>query len=282
MPPPVLCLLNPGAMGSAFGAIARANGHRVLWVSEGRGAATRQRAQLAQLEERHDLATAFSEADVVLSVCPPHAAMAQAQAVAALGFTGLYCDANAISPDTVRGIGAVVGQAGARFVDGGIIGTPPRNGSTLRLCLAGASADTERIADIYAGTAIEAVVLGERIGAASAMKICYAAWSKGSLALLQTICAVAQQEAVLEPLLAEWQRSQPDLQKKFAQVPDAAGKSWRWEGEMQEVAQLFEACGLPGGFHRAAAEVFGRLEGFKDTPKVDLAQVVQRLNSGRA
>ncbi len=278
MKKPTLCLLNPGAMGSAFGAIAHATGHRVVWVSEGRGTATHARAAQAQLEAVPDLATALAQADIVLSICPPHAATQVAHDVAARGFAGVYCDANAISPDTARSIGQTVARAGARFVDGGIIGTPPRGGSTLRLCLAGEVA--ARIADVFSGSAIEPVVLDAPIGAASAMKICYAAWTKGTVALLESICAVAQQERVLEPLQAEWRRSQPDLEKRLAQLPSTVGKSWRWEGEMQEVAQLFAACGLPGGFHAAAAEVFGRLGVFKDEAAVPLERIVQQLQRG--
>lgn len=276
---PTICLLHPGAMGSGFGAVAVAAGYRVFWVSSGRGVTTRERASAAKLEEAGSLADALAQSDIVLSICPPHNAEEVAVQVMAHGFKGLYCDANAISPQTAKAIAEHVHGGGARFVDGGIIGPPPRNGATLRLCLAGP--DAGRIASIYAGTAVEPVLLGERIGAASAMKICYAAWSKGTTGLLESICAVARHEAVFEPLIEEWRRSQPDVERRIAQIPATAGKSWRWRGEMEQVAQLFEACGLPGGFHQSAAEVFGRLDTFKEMPRVELAEILATLSARR-
>jgi len=274
---PTICLLHPGAMGSGFGAVAVAAGYRVLWVSSGRSAATRERAAAANLEESSSLADALAQSEIVLSICPPDNAEELAVQVMGHDFKGIYCDANAISPETARTIAERVNGGGARFVDGGIIGSPPRNGVTLRLCLAGPEAG--RIASIYTGTAVEPVLLGERIGAASAMKICYAAWTKGTTALLEAICTVAQHEAVLEPLFEEWRKSQPDLEKKISQIPATAGKSWRWRGEMEQVAQLFEACGLPGGFHESAAEVFGRLEAYKELPRVELTEILATLTA---
>lgn len=274
---PTICLLHPGAMGSGFGAVAVAAGYRVLWVSTGRSEATRVRAAAANLEEASSLADALAQSDIVLSICPPHNAEELAAQVMTHAFKGLYCDANAISPQTAKAIAEQVNGGGARFVDGGIIGPPPRNGATLRLCLAGP--DAGHIAGIYTGTAVEPVLLGDRVGAASAMKICYAAWSKGTTALLESICAVAQQEAVLEPLIDEWRKSQPDVEKRIAQIPATAGKSWRWRGEMEQVAQLFEASGLPGGFHQSAAEVFGRLDVYKEMPRVELAEILATLSA---
>ena len=112
-------------------------------------------------------------ADIVLSICPPHAALDVARAAA--GFRGLYCDANAVSPATTREVAAVVEAGGATFVDGGIVGGPPTEPGTRLYLSGGAAAD---VAALFAGTALEPVVLGSEIGAASALKMCYAGWSK--------------------------------------------------------------------------------------------------------
>ena len=115
-------LLHPGEMGAAVGKCLAGAGHQVLWVPEGRSAATRERAEAAGLTGVA-LAEIVSRSDVIVSVCPPHAALDVARQVA--GFGGLYLDANAISPATAREVAAIVEAGGASYVDGGIIGTPP-------------------------------------------------------------------------------------------------------------------------------------------------------------
>src|SRR5690242_10513270 len=114
-------LLHPGEMGSAVGAAARTAGARVIWASEGRSHATRSRASAAGLEDIGILAELVAQSSVILSVCPPHAAEEVARRVAALLFSGVYVDANAISPANSRHIGCIVEETGATYVDGGII-----------------------------------------------------------------------------------------------------------------------------------------------------------------
>ena len=260
-----IALLHPGEMGAAIGAGLLAQGHRVLWASQGRGATTRQRAAAAGLEDAGTLARAAQAADVVFSVCPPHAASALARAVAACGFAGIYVDANAVSPETTREVGKVVEAAGASYVDAGIIGPPPVTGASVRLYLCGSRAG--EIAPLFAGCTMQAIVLDAPPGAASALKVCYAAWNKGATALLAGIRALAEVEGVDSNLLAEWRISQPDIPKRSEAVTGSARKAWRWIAEMQEIAASFEAAGLPAGFHLAAADIYRRLEGFKDAGK---------------
>ncbi|OGL11206.1 MAG: hypothetical protein A3I14_13010 [Candidatus Rokubacteria bacterium RIFCSPLOWO2_02_FULL_73_56] len=256
-------ILHPGEMGSAVGAAARAGGARVLWASAGRGGVTRERAAAAGLEDAGTLAALVAASDVILSVCPPAAARDVARAVAVHRFAGLYVDANAIAPATTREVGALVEKAGARFVDGGIIGPPPVTRGTARLYLAGDGA--ARVAALFAGGALEAIALAGPPGAASALKAAYAGWNKGQAALLMAARAFAAAEGVEAALLAEWKLSQPDLPARSeAAVRSNARKAWRFVGEMEEIAASFAAAGLPEGFHAAAAEVYRRLEGWKD------------------
>jgi 3-hydroxyisobutyrate dehydrogenase-like beta-hydroxyacid dehydrogenase len=257
-----VALLHPGEMGAAIGACLGGRGMRVVWASAGRSAATRSRAKAAVLEDLGPLERALSVADVVLSVCPPHGAFALAREVAAHGFSGVYIDANAISPVTVRNIARVVEAAGATFVDGGIIGPPPIPGVSSRIYLSGGRA--KDIATLFAGSNLEAIPLEGAAGAASALKACYAAWTKGATALLAAIRALATHEGIEAALLEEWKRSQPELPKRSEVITVQARKAWRWVGEMEEIAASFEAAGLPGGFHLAAADLYRRLEGFKD------------------
>ena len=248
-------LLHPGEMGSVVGECLRRGGARVVWSSAGRSEASRRRARAADLEDLGTLTAVVAASDVVVSVCPPDSAADLARQVAAAGFRGLFVDANAVAPRTAREVGEIVGRAGAELVDGGIIGPPPRDSGTTRLYLAGPRAG--EVADLFKGTALEAIVLPGDVGTASALKMAYAAWTKGSSALLIAVRALAIREGVDDALRAEWERSQPGLgARSESAVAGNARKAWRFVGEMEEIAATFESAGLPGGFHRAAAEVY--------------------------
>ena len=261
-------LLHPGEMGAAVGQCLAAAGHRVLWVPSGRSPASAARAEAAGLTAvaAKGLAGLVREADVIVSVCPPHAALDVARQVT--GFGGVYVDANAVSPGTAREIARIVEAGGASYVDGGIIGTPPVAPGFIRLYLSGARAG--EVQRLFAGGDVDARVIGGGASvassaaatsavAASAVKMAYASWTKGSAALLLTARALARAEGVEEALLAEWGISQPGLAERSAGAAgSAAAKGWRWVAEMEEIAAAMAAAGLPGGFHRAAAEVYRR------------------------
>jgi 3-hydroxyisobutyrate dehydrogenase-like beta-hydroxyacid dehydrogenase len=246
-------LLHPGEMGSAVGSVLRGRGHRVVWASEGRSTETRKRAEEAGLEDAGSVEELVRRSDVILSVCPPSAALEVAGAVA--GFGGVFVDANAIAPGTAREVEAVIAAGGGDCVDGGIVGAPPREAGSTRLYLSGA--DAAEAAELFAGSILEARVVSDEVGDASAVKMAYAAWTKGTAAMLLAIRELAFRQGVEEALLAEWDLSQPELRDRFARAARSAeAKGWRWVGEMEEIADAFEAAGLPGGFHRAAAEVY--------------------------
>jgi hypothetical protein len=238
----IVGLLHPGEMGAAVGEVLRSRGHDVVWASAGRSEATRARAK--RLRDAGSVRAVALEADMLLSICPPHAALEVAAAVAP--FPGLYVDANAISPGTA----ARIAQLHPRFVDGGIVGGPP-HGPGTRLYLSGGHAP--EVAELFRGSHVEPRLVAD----ASALKATYAAWSKGTAALLLAIRDVAGHYGVGDALAAEWQESVPELPDRLAGAERAAAaKGWRWVGEMEEIADTFIAAGVPGGFHRAAAEVY--------------------------
>jgi 3-hydroxyisobutyrate dehydrogenase-like beta-hydroxyacid dehydrogenase len=249
-------VLHPGEMGAAVGQVLAAVGHQVLWVPEGRSAASAARAAAAGLTAAGGLAVLVRRADVIVSVCPPHAAIEVARGVA--GFGGVYVDANAVSPGTAREIAAIVEAGGASYVDGGIIGTPPVAPGFIRLYLSGARAG--EVQRLFAGGPADARVIGgDGSVAASAVKMAYASWTKGSAALLLAARALARAEGVEDALLAEWDISQPGLAERSGRAAgSAAAKGWRWVAEMEEIAGAMAAAGLPEGFHQAAAEIYRR------------------------
>jgi Domain of unknown function (DUF1932)/NADP oxidoreductase coenzyme F420-dependent len=235
----IVGVLHPGEMGAAVGAALTVAGHDVIWASDGRSAATRARA--TAFRDVGSLDAVAAGADVVFSVVPPHAATDLARSLPR--FDGIYVDANAVSPATASEVGAAVG----RFVDGGVVGGPP----TPRLYLSGDEAPA--VAALFAGAPIDVALVAN----ASALKCAYAAWTKGTAALLLAIREFARAESVEETLLAEWDRSLPQLRDRLAAAErSAATKGWRFVGEMEEIAAAFAADGLPRGFHQAAAAIF--------------------------
>lgn len=276
----VVGLLHPGDMGGAVGACLAQRGIQAIWASSGRSAATRARAEALRIEDLETAGRCAEAADIVLAICPPHAAIDLAREVAASSFKGIYVDANAIAPDTTREVARIVEKAGASFVDGGIIGPPPKGDRRTRLYLAGER--RAEVAALFEGTALATVSLDGPIGAASAVKACYAAWTKGTIALLAAIRALANHEGVEAALLEEWALSQPELAKRTELITGSARKAWRWVGEMEELAAAFEAGGLPPGFHLAAAAIYRNLEPFKDGGKPpELAEVTASLLKAR-
>ena len=246
-------VLHPGEMAAAVGAVLAGAGHEVVWASAGRSDATAARA--AAFADVGTVAELAARCDTILSVCPPHAALDVAREVA--GFGGVFVDANAVSPATTRAVGEIVEAGGATFVDGGIVGSPPRGAGETRLYLSGAAAAP--VARLFDGTIVAAPVLSDRIGDASAMKMVYAAWTKGSAALLLAIRGVARTSGLEEELVTAWDDTIPGLTAQSEHAArSAAAKGWRWEFEMEEIAATFAGAGLPDGFHRAAAEMFRR------------------------
>ena len=273
-----VALLHPGNMGVTIGAAAATSGARVIWVSENRSEASRRRANEAALIEVENLTDAVAQSDLILSVCPPHAALEVAQSVAARHFRGVYVDANAVSRATAETIGETVTKGGASFVDGGIIGSPVKRAGTTRLYLSGARA--AGVASLFAASMLDARAIGDAPGAASALKIAYAAWTKCTDALVLAIRALAAREGVDQALLQEWAISQPDLERRSIQAAGVAvPKAWRYVGEMKEIAATFAVAGLPSGFHTAAADLYERLTPFKDmtNPAPTVAAVVDAL-----
>ncbi len=271
-----LAVLHPGAMGASVGAAAREAGLNVGWLDLGRSAATRSRARQAGLTAYADLATLLNECECLIVLCPPSAALEIATSVAAIGFGGLYVDANAVAARTAARIAETVTAAGAEYVDGGVIGPPPTAPGTTRLYLSGPAA--ARVAACFAGSRLEAVDIGAERYAASNLKMCYAAWSKGSSALLLAVAALAESSGVATALGSEWRRSQPGLLERVARDSAAsAPKAWRFIAEMEEIAATFADHGLPAGFHRGAADLYAAVAAVEAAGLDDTNDLIAQL-----
>lgn len=263
--------LHPGAMGISLAVTAQNTGHTAYWVSAGRSSDTCERAEKNSLIETQSIEELCDKCSMIICVCPPHAATDVAEQVLSCAFKGIYADVNAISPQCVKRIGQLMDNAGVAFVDGGIIGGPAWKPNMTWLYLSGRTAD--QVAACFAGGPLETEVIGDSIGKASALKMCYAANTKGTTALLCAIVAAAEEMGVRKELEKQWSRHGSEFaQKTLARISRVTAKAWRFSGEMEEIASTFEAAGLPGGFHLAACDVYQRIAKFKDadaTPPVE-------------
>lgn len=270
-------ILHPGEMGISIAASAQNDGHQVYWVSEGRSLKTKSRAEKHGLIDLTSLANLCETCDVILSVCPPNVAEDVANQVIGQGFKGLYLDANAISPQRARMIGDRMESTGIEFVDGGIIGAPAWEPESTWLYLSGK--DASGIANCFSKGPLETKVIGDEIGKASALKMCYAAYSKGTTALLCAVLGTAESLGVREELYQQWNIDESGFSEQInRRVARVTAKAWRFEREMKEIAATFQEAGMPRGFHEAAADIYHRISGFKDAEQTpEIKDVLQTL-----
>jgi L-threonate 2-dehydrogenase len=259
---PVIAITSPGNMGAAVGGRLASQGIEVLTKISGRSAASRQRAAANRLVDASD--SELVQADLLLSIVPPKVALATAEALVpslrAAARKPLYVDCNAISPQTAARIGDVLAAAGTPYVDGGIIGGPPREGYTPRLYVSGPEARRALVLNQH-GLDVRLVEGG--IGAASALKLSYAGINKGVIGLGAAMVLAARRAGVEDALLRELSDSQRALLAQLSRsVPDMFSKAERWAPEMEEIADYAE----PGG----EAEIYRGLSRFYDRLARDL------------
>lgn len=270
-------ILHPGEMGVSIAASAINSKNEVYWVSQGRSEKTRLRAEQQRLIELSSVEQLCQTCEIIMSVCPPHVAEEVASSVLEAGFKGLYLDANAIAPQRATELGTQMDEAGVHFVDGGIIGGPAWEPDETWLYLSGEHAP--KIAACFSNGLLETKIIGTGIGKASALKMCYAAYSKGTTALLAAIVAAAESLDVRQELYTHWDRDSKGFSGQVGQrVSRVTAKAWRFEGEMREIALTLQEAGIPDGFHNAAAEIYHRMSGFKDAARTPpLEDVIRSL-----
>lgn len=271
-------ILHPGNMGISIAATMQNSGNTVYWVSEGRSLDTHQRAENYGLVDAGSLEKLCEICSTIVCVCPPDVAEEVAYQVFAQDYQGIYLDANAISPQRAMRIGQAAIGAGVKFIDGGIIGGPAWQPGNTWLYLSGV--DAEGVADIFSAGPLETSVIGKEIGRASALKMCFAAYTKGTTALLCAILAAAETLDVRDELLMQWSRNGSSFAEEATErIQRVTAKAWRFAGEMDEISATFDEVGIPGGFHAAAGIIYRRIAGFKDAQGIPaLEEVLGALN----
>ncbi len=251
-------LMTPGDMGQAVAMQIKANGFTVCTALEKRSDRSRALAKEAGLTDVGTIARLVAECDVVLSVMNPGAAVDfardAAEGLRACGRKTLIVDCNAIAPPTAHEIAGMIEKAGGRFLDGSIIGPPPRGSAKTNLYVSGpGAADLTQIA----GPQLAVPVVSERIGDASAIKMCYGALNKGTQALWLEVLIAAQQLGVDELLEKQLRASRGDLYDwVLSQLPIMPPKAYRWVPEMLEISKTLGAAGITPKVFQGTAEIY--------------------------
>jgi len=258
--PTVIAIVAPGAMGSAVALRLAEHGARVLTSLAGRGPASRSRARAAGMVDASD--RQLAEADIILSILPPAEAAGLAgrlaPALALADRKPVYVDCNAVDVGTVACIADIIGASGAPFVDGAIIGPPPRPGQPGPVFyLAGEPASG---LGILGRLGLRIRILEGPVGAASALKMAYAGITKGLTALGAAMVLAADRAGAGPALLEELAASQPQLLQRFRKaLPDMYPKADRWAAEMREVAAFAGADGAVARLYQSVADFYERL-----------------------
>lgn len=253
-----VAILMPGDMGHAVGRVLKEHGHRVLTSLAGRSERTRGLAEAAGFKDAADINALVGEADLILSILPPARAVEQARFVADAmmnsGERAAFVDCNAVSPATADKISEIMKQADAPFIDAGIIGLAPGKGPATRFYVSG---DDTGPMEALNGKGFEVIPIGDGVGRASALKMCYAGLTKGTWSLYTAVLLSAEVLGVRRELCDEFAFSQQTaLATMRERVPRLPADSERWIGEMEEIAATFADAGTPSGFHEGAAEIF--------------------------
>jgi 3-hydroxyisobutyrate dehydrogenase-like beta-hydroxyacid dehydrogenase len=283
-------ILSPGDMGSAIASVLSQNGLLTLAALDDRSARTKQLATAAKVKNVGTWENLVAESDVLLSVLVPSEATFAANQVAAaikrVGKSVLYVDCNAIAPERVRAIASVIETAGGQFVDASIIGPPPRQPHKTRIYASGQQAgELARLGDY----GLDIRVIGQEIGQASGLKMCYAALTKGLTAIGTELLIAAHRLNLDQELWREISSSQKELWEYLNRsIPTMTPKAHRWVGEMEEIADTFKAVGLTELTFQGAADIYRFVKETplgQETPEErdrdrQLAEVIALLSQG--
>lgn len=254
-------ITSTGDMGQGVAMCIKALGFNVCMASDGRSPRTRALGEKAGLTDCGSLEKLVQTCDMVLSVLDPGAAVTNARAIAAACKSTnrkiVFVDCNAIAPQTMSEIADIMTAVGCTVVDAGIIGPPPRNGAKQRFYVSGPNA---HLMDRINSPQIIIRVAGEKIGDASAVKMCYAALTKGSIALGTELLIAARKLGVDKTLEAEFKSSQAELHESvLSRSASMPFKAYRWVPEMNEIAKTFEGAGLTPRIFQGASDLYAQI-----------------------
>lgn len=251
-------VMSPGDMGQAMAQQLKQHGFNVCTALDQRSARSKALAREAGLTDVGTIARLTEQCEVILSIMNPGSALEfsgeVAQALRVNKRRPLFVDCNAIAPVTMQAVNANITAAGGRCADGGIVGPPPRGTAKNRLYVSGPEA---RELEQLATPQIRVQVLSERIGDASAIKMCYGAMNKGVIALALEVLVAARRLGVEAEFETQLLESQRDVYERVIRgLPLMPPKAYRWVPEMLEIARAFEAVGMTPRVFQGAADIY--------------------------
>jgi L-threonate 2-dehydrogenase len=257
----VIAIIAQGMMGAGVGRRLHDSGAKVRTLLSGRSLSSAERARAAGMEPAADERALLAGADFFLSILPPGEAVALAHrlapALTALDHKPVYVDCNAVSPQTAIRIGEVIAPTGADFVDGGIIGGPPRPGYSPTIYASGPTAGQTAVLRDWG---IDWRVIDGPVGAASALKMSYAGITKGTTAIASAMLLGAARFGCGEALIAELTESQPEMLARMRSgIPRMYDKAYRWVAEMEEISDFLEQNPPSHDIYAAIARLYDYL-----------------------
>jgi len=253
-----VAILSPGDMGHAVGQLLREHELRVVTCLAGRSQRTRDLSDSAGITDVANLNDMVAQSQIILSISVsemvPSICQEVAAAIKATGADVLFGECNAIAPQVARRMEPIITEAGGRFIDASIVGSPPRNGSSPRFYASGDNtSEFEGLADF----GLDVRIAGTEVGQASGIKMCYAAMTKGSSALYSELLMAAEMMGLSDFVKAEFQSSQPAiLQRMERGLPGVPAKARRWVSEMEEIKDTFDHLGLTPHLFQGVADMY--------------------------
>ena len=279
---PTVALIAPGNMGAAVAKRLTEHKVAVLTALDGRSEASAKRAHDAGMQAVDD--RKLTEADYLMSIVPPGEALALAKRLSpvltAANNKPIYVECNAVGPQTVNQIANVLSATGCAFVGAGIIGPPPKLGTSNTKFYASGPHATEfaRLNDY--GLIVR--VLAGPLTAASALKMSYAGITKGFTALGAAMMLAATRGGSAAALNAELAESQPALLGYLnRQVPSMYSKAYRWVAELEEISAFVGDDHAEHAMLEAAARLYERIAADYDGDKQEIGKLDKFIKDHR-
>ena len=278
-----IAVVSMGEMGAGIAGLLVENGARVLTSLEGRSPASASRARDAGVEDLPD-AQMIEQAELVLSLVPPSAAGATAerflQLIKRSERKPTFLECNAIAPQTVATLSRPFVEQGLRFGDAAVLGLSPKlRGSSPRVYMSGT---VQPEADLLRAFGVDTIVLSDRLGDASALKMSFAGMNKGFQAIATAMIVGAARNGAAERLLFEVQESLPEVYAWLTRkLPAMYSKAYRWDDEMREIAKFLEPERGAVGMLTGAADLYRHVaEDFEEGPGSEIISAIERFRGG--